>query len=106
MPAAGGEKPQFSNQETVDEDEEITQLVTIHQETPHPLRPVSSQSSADKREVQRMLSSACWKSTLQVIRFLVSKALLIFTTIFVGVFITIIIANRPINTGYGLKPPL
>ena len=105
MPVANGEKPQFSSQETVDEDEEITQPVNIHQETPHPLRPVSSQSSADKREVQRMLSSARWKSTLQVIRFLVSKALLVFATIFVGVFITIIIANRPINTGYGVKPP-
>ncbi len=105
MPAAGGEKPQPSKQETLDEDEEITQPVILHQEIPHALPPVSSQSSADKREVQRLLSSARWKSTLQVIRFLVSKALLIFATIFIGIFITIIIANRPINTGYGVKPP-
>jgi len=105
MPATGGQKPQPSKQETLDEEEEITKPVILHQKIPHTLPPVSSQSSADKREVQRLLSNARWKSTLHVIRFLVSKALLIFATIFIGIFITIIIANRPINTGYGVKPP-
>lgn len=42
-----------------------------------------------------------WSAT----RYLLSKAILIAVTIFIGVFVTIIVANRPVSLGYYIAQP-
>jgi len=42
---------------------------------------------------------------LRVARYLLGRALLILTTIFVGIFITIVIINRPAQVGFRRMPP-
>lgn len=104
-PATGKDESPASGFEAIEEDEEVTRPVILHRAEPAPLPPGNAQSSADQREIQRLISSGRLKSALQVGRFLVTKALLILATIFIGLFITILIANRPISTGFGVKPP-
>ncbi len=41
----------------------------------------------------------------QGVTYLIKRALMILLTIFVGVFITIVIINRPVNVGLGIMPP-
>ena len=45
------------------------------------------------------------RSFLRAVRYLLLRGLLIFSTIFVGVFITILIVNQPVQLGYGTMPP-
>lgn len=46
-------------------------------------------------------SSTLWG----ILRFLGLRALLIFITIFTGIFLTIVLVNRPVVLGFGTKPP-
>lgn len=98
-------KSPASGQEDLEDDEEITRPVMLHPETPPRTQGDVIPRKETRREIHQLLARARLKSVFQVGRFLVSKALLILATIFIGVFITILIANRPINTGYGVKPP-
>ncbi len=58
-------------------------------ESPIPVTPESEKKQTIKR----------------VLRYLIKKALWILLTIFLGVFITIIIINRPVQMGFGVMPP-
>ena len=57
----------------------------------------------------RTLARVQKNSQIQTIRFalffLFKRAALIFGTIFIGVFITIVLINRPVNVGWGVMPP-
>jgi len=44
-------------------------------------------------------------ATFQAVKYLASRALMIALIIFLGVFVTIIIMNRPVNLGMAVKPP-
>jgi peptide/nickel transport system permease protein len=45
------------------------------------------------------------RAALQAVKYLASRALMIALIIFLGVFVTIIIMNRPINLGWYINPP-
>jgi len=84
-----------------DADEEITQPVMLQ---PYQITPDDQLQKEGEKEIQKLLANARWKSAFQVGSYLVSKALLILATIFTGVFITILIANRPFDMGFFVKP--
>ena len=44
-------------------------------------------------------------TAFNIFRYLLKKALLISITIFVGIFITVIIINRPVTLGFRTNPP-
>jgi len=58
-----------------------------------------------KSPVPVTLESEKKQTIKQVLRYLIKKALLILLTIFLGVFITIIIINRPVRLGLGVMKP-
>jgi hypothetical protein len=53
-------------------------------------------------EIQKKLKH---QNLFGAIRYLFKKAILIFLTIFVGTFITIVITNRPVVVGFGTVQP-
>lgn len=75
-------------------------------ETP-PIIPEMPESEAPI--TRRYISSLNLKNNLlsasKILLFLIKKALILLVTIFIGVFLTIIIVNRPVTLGFVTKPP-
>jgi peptide/nickel transport system permease protein len=85
----------------VEEAEEITQPIPVHEEKVGIKGKKPSDASSVKiRQFRERFSTA-----FRIFRYLGKKALLIFATIFVGIFITIIIIDRPVTLGFSVKPP-
>ncbi len=80
-----------------EEEDEITRPIPIGTRK---TTKTSDLSNIRKGQVRELISS-----TFRIFRFLGRKALLIFTTIFVGIFFTIVIIDRPVTLGFTVKPP-
>ena len=71
----------------------------------HGTRSMKEDSTTVENPIQVTLESEKKQTIKRVLRYLIKKALLILLTIFLGVFITIIIINRPVRLGLGVMKP-
>jgi peptide/nickel transport system permease protein len=58
-----------------------------------------------KRDISIQANISRLSTVFNIFRYLLKKALLISITIFVGIFITVIIINRPVSLGFRKNPP-
>ncbi len=87
------------------DDDEITKPVSIIANENTRSNTQAKDSKPIRLALTEIITSTSFKSAFRIFRFLALKALMILSTIFIGVFITIIIVNRPVTLGIYTKPP-